>query len=108
MRQRLGMAAALLGDPPVLILDEPVNGLDPEGIVWIRDLLRGLAAEGRAVLVASHLMGELQDLAGHAVVAGRGRVLADEPVAELTGRFGSLEAAYLALTRSEVEFRAAR
>ncbi len=65
MRQRLGIAGALLGDPPVLLFDEPVNGLDPEGIVWIRGLLRSLAAEGRAVLVSSHLMGELQDTADH-------------------------------------------
>lgn len=83
MRQRLGMAAALLGDPPVLILDEPFNGLDPEGIVWMRAFLRRLAAEGRAVLVSSHLMSELQDTAGHLVVVGRGRVVADTSVAEL-------------------------
>ncbi|GAA3516228.1 ATP-binding cassette domain-containing protein [Actinocatenispora rupis] len=83
MRQRLGIAAALLGDPPVLMLDEPVNGLDPEGVVWIRGLLRSLAAEGRAVLVSSHLMSELADTADHLVVAGRGRVLADAAVAEL-------------------------
>jgi ABC-2 type transport system ATP-binding protein len=83
MRQRLGIAAALLGDPPVLMLDEPVNGLDPEGIVWIRGFLRSLAAEGRAVLVSSHLMSELQDTAGHLVVVGRGRVVADTSVAEL-------------------------
>ncbi|WP_214410215.1 ATP-binding cassette domain-containing protein [Sphaerisporangium fuscum] len=83
MRQRLGIAAALLGDPPVLLLDEPVNGLDPEGVVWIRGLLRSLAAEGRAVLVSSHLMSELQDTADHLVVAGRGRVVADVGVAEL-------------------------
>ncbi|MEU0572391.1 ATP-binding cassette domain-containing protein [Nonomuraea sp. NPDC005983] len=83
MRQRLGIAAALLGDPPVLMLDEPVNGLDPEGIVWIRGFLRSLAAEGRAVLVSSHLMSELQDTAGHLVVVGRGRVVADTGVAEL-------------------------
>jgi ABC-2 type transport system ATP-binding protein len=83
MRQRLGIAAALLGDPPVLLLDEPFNGMDPEGIVWMRGLLRGLAAEGRAVLVSSHLMGELQDAADHLVVAGRGRVIADAGVAEL-------------------------
>ncbi|NUO96452.1 MAG: ATP-binding cassette domain-containing protein [Nonomuraea sp.] len=83
MRQRLGIAAALLGDPPVLMLDEPVNGLDPEGVVWIRGFLRSLAAEGRAVLVSSHLMSELQDTAGHLVVAGRGRVLADTSVAAL-------------------------
>jgi ABC-2 type transport system ATP-binding protein len=83
MRQRLGIAAALLGDPPMLMLDEPFNGLDPEGMVWIRGLLRSLAAEGRAVLVSSHLMSELQDTAGHLVVAGRGRVVADASVAEL-------------------------
>src|SRR3954447_20545724 len=80
MRQRLGIAAALLGDPPVLILDEPVNGLDPEGVRWIRELLRSLAAEGRAVLVSSHLMGELQDIADQVVVIGRGKVLADAAV----------------------------
>ncbi|MEV0382195.1 ATP-binding cassette domain-containing protein [Nonomuraea sp. NPDC050643] len=83
MRQRLGIAAALLGDPPVLMLDEPFNGLDPEGIVWIRGFLRELAAEGRAVLVSSHLMSELEDGAGHLVVVGRGRVVMDVGVAEL-------------------------
>ncbi|MFD1933032.1 MULTISPECIES: ATP-binding cassette domain-containing protein [Nonomuraea] len=83
MRQRLGIAAALLGDPPVLMLDEPSNGLDPEGIVWMRGFLRSLAAEGRAVLVSSHLMSELQDTADHLVVVGRGRVVADTSVAEL-------------------------
>ena len=83
MRQRLGVAAALLGDPPVLLLDEPFNGMDPEGIVWMRGFLRALAAEGRAVLVSSHLMGELQDTADHLVVAGRGKVLADASVADL-------------------------
>ncbi len=72
MRQRLGIAAALLGDPPVLMMDEPFNGMDPEGIVWMRGFLRGLAAEGRAVLVSSHLMSELQDTADHLVVVGRG------------------------------------
>ncbi|WP_062436411.1 ATP-binding cassette domain-containing protein [Herbidospora daliensis] len=83
MRQRLGIAAALLGDPPILLFDEPFNGLDPEGIVWIRGLLRSLADEGRAVLVSSHLMSELQDVAGHVVVAGRGRVVADRDVEDL-------------------------
>ena len=73
----------MLGDPPVLMLDEPFNGLDPEGIVWIRGFLRALAAEGRAVLVSSHLMSELQDTAHHLVVVGRGRVIADTSVAEL-------------------------
>ncbi|MGS2617111.1 ABC transporter ATP-binding protein [Micromonospora sp. LZ34] len=83
MRQRLGIAAALLGDPPVLMFDEPVNGLDPEGIVWIRGLLRGLAAEGRAVLVSSHLMGELEGTADHLVVVGRGRLVVDTTVSDL-------------------------
>jgi ABC-2 type transport system ATP-binding protein len=77
MRQRLGIAAALLGDPAVLILDEPFNGMDPEGIIWMRGFLRGLAAAGRAVLVSSHLMSELQDTADHLVIVGRGAVIAD-------------------------------
>jgi ABC-2 type transport system ATP-binding protein len=83
MLQRLGIAAALLGDPPVLMFDEPVNGLDPDGIVWIRGLMRSLAAEGRAVLVSSHLMGELEDTADHLIAIGRGRVIADTSVAKL-------------------------
>src|SRR6266568_2301684 len=83
MRQRLGIAAALLGDPPVLIFDEPFNGMDPEGIVWMKGFLRSLAAQGRTVLVSSHLMGELEDTAGHLVVVGRGRVIADTSVAGL-------------------------
>jgi ABC-2 type transport system ATP-binding protein len=83
MRQRLGIAAALLGDPPVIMLDEPFNGMDPEGIVWMRTFLRQKAAEGRAVLVSSHLMSELQDTADHLVVVGRGKVIADTTVAAL-------------------------
>jgi ABC-2 type transport system ATP-binding protein len=83
MRQRLGIAAALLGDPPVLMLDEPFNGMDPEGIIWMRGFLRALAAQGRAVLVSSHLMGELEDTAGHLVVVGRGRVIADTSMRDL-------------------------
>ncbi|MGW7347547.1 ATP-binding cassette domain-containing protein [Streptomyces sp. NPDC054854] len=77
MRQRLGIAAALLGDPAVLLLDEPTNGLDPEGIIWIRELMRGLAAEGRTVLVSSHLMGESASFVDHLVVLGQGKLLAD-------------------------------
>lgn len=80
MRQRLGIAAALLGDPEVVMLDEPSNGLDPEGIVWIRRLLRRLAEEGRTVLVSSHLMNETASFADHLVVLGRGRLLADTPM----------------------------
>jgi ABC-2 type transport system ATP-binding protein len=83
MRQRLGIAAALLGDPPVIMLDEPFNGMDPDGIVWMRGFLRSLAAQGRAVLVSSHLMSELQDTADHLVVIGRGKVIADTGVADL-------------------------
>ncbi|WP_425471335.1 ABC transporter ATP-binding protein [Saccharothrix texasensis] len=82
MRQRLGIAAALLGDPRVLIFDEPVNGLDPEGIRWIRDFMRSLAREGRAVLVSSHLMSEMAQTADHLVVIGRGRLIADTGVDE--------------------------
>jgi ABC-2 type transport system ATP-binding protein len=83
MRQRLGIATALLGDPPVITLDEPFNGMDPEGIVWMRGFLASLAQQGRAVLVSSHLMSELQDTADHLVVVGRGRVIADTSVREL-------------------------
>ena len=83
MRQRLGIAAALLGDPAVLIFDEPYNGMDPEGIVWMKGFLRSLAAQGRAVLVSSHLMGELEDTADHLVVVGRGKVIADTSVTDL-------------------------
>jgi ABC-2 type transport system ATP-binding protein len=83
MRQRLGIAAALLGDPPVLMLDEPFTGMDPEGIVWMRGFLASLAAQGRTVLVSSHLMSELQEVAGHLVIVGRGKVIADTSVADL-------------------------
>src|ERR1700737_1970573 len=83
MRQRLGIAAALLGDPPTLMFDEPFNGMDPEGIVWMRTFLRSLADQGRAVLVSSHLMSELQDTADHLVIVGRGRVIADTSTREL-------------------------
>ncbi|MFI9642474.1 ABC transporter ATP-binding protein [Micromonospora sp. NPDC051925] len=84
MGQRLGIAAALLGDPRVVMLDEPVNGLDPEGIRWIRELLKGLAAEGRTVFVSSHLMSEMAQTAEHLIVVGRGRLIADISVAEFT------------------------
>ncbi|WP_435824051.1 ABC transporter ATP-binding protein [Actinoplanes missouriensis] len=86
MRQRLGLAAALLGDPAALLLDEPANGMDPDGIIWIRSLLRSLAREGRAVLVSSHLMGELAQTADRLIVLGRGRVIADASVVELLTR----------------------
>jgi ABC-2 type transport system ATP-binding protein len=84
MKQRLGIAAALLGDPPVLMFDEPVNGLDPEGVLWLRRMLRSLAAEGRTVFVSSHLMSEMALTADHLVIIGRGRLLADTPTARFT------------------------
>jgi ABC-2 type transport system ATP-binding protein len=86
MGQRLGIAAALIGDPPVVVLDEPVNGLDPEGIRWVRTLARDLAAEGRTVFVSSHLMSEMALTADHLVVIGRGRVLADCSTAEFVAQ----------------------
>ena len=98
MGQRLGIAAALLGDPPVLLLDEPVNGLDPAGIHWIRDLLKSLASRGRTVFVSSHLISEMALMAEHVVVIGEGRLLADAPVADLAARAPSLEDAFLQLT----------
>jgi ABC-2 type transport system ATP-binding protein len=86
MGQRLGIASALLADPQILILDEPVNGLDPEGIRWIRDLLKAQAAEGRTVFVSSHLMSEMALTAEHVIVVGRGKLMADMPMAELIAR----------------------
>ncbi len=86
MGQRLGIATALLGDPDVLILDEPVNGLDPEGIQWIRTLMRSLAAEGRTVFLSSHLMSEMQDTAEHLIIIGRGRLIADTSMADFLAR----------------------
>ncbi len=86
MSQRLGIAAALLGDPGIVMFDEPVNGLDPEGILWIRTLMRSLAAEGRTVFVSSHLMSEMENTAGHLIVIGRGRLIADCSMAEFIAR----------------------
>ncbi|MGC5566893.1 ABC transporter ATP-binding protein [Streptomyces sp. FR-108] len=91
MRQRLGIAAALLGDPPVLVFDEPLNGLDPEGIVWIRSLMRRMAAEGRTVLMSSHLMSEMELTADHLIVIGRGRLIADTSMKEFIGAHSERE-----------------
>jgi ABC-2 type transport system ATP-binding protein len=105
MAQRLGVAGALLGDPGVLILDEPVNGLDPEGIRWIRNLLISMAREGRTVLVSSHLIGEMELMAERLVVIGRGRLLASTTVRELAAAAGSLEEAFFGLTDGAAEYR---
>nr|BFE61142.1 ATP-binding cassette domain-containing protein [Dactylosporangium thailandense] len=107
MRQRLGIAAALLGDPQILIFDEPVNGLDPEGIAWIRGLMRALAAEGRTILVSSHLMSEMALTADHLLVIGKGRLLADAGIDEFVRSAGAstLEDAYLRLTQDAVQYR---
>ena len=105
MAQRLGIAAALLGDPPVLLLDEPVNGLDPAGIHWIRDLLKTLAGQGRVVFVSSHLISEVALMAEHHVVIGQGRLLADTSVAGLSAGAASLEDAFLQLTGASTDYR---
>jgi ABC-2 type transport system ATP-binding protein len=107
MSQRLGIAAALLGDPHTVILDEPVNGLDVEGIRWIRGLLADLAARGKTVLVSSHLMSEVAQTAHRLIVIGQGRLLADTTVAALSAGYASLEDAYVHLTDDAVEYRAA-
>jgi ABC-2 type transport system ATP-binding protein len=86
MGQRLGIAAALLGDPATLILDEPVNGLDPEGVLWVRNLVKHLAGEGRTVFLSSHLMSEMALTADHILVIGRGRIIADAPVSEIVAQ----------------------
>ncbi len=106
MGQRLGIAAALLGDPATLILDEPANGLDPEGILWIRNLLKGLAAEGRTVFLSSHLMAEMAQTAEHLVVIGRGRLIADTTVAEILSQ-ASEDGAVLVRTPQAGELRTA-
>jgi ABC-2 type transport system ATP-binding protein len=104
MAQRLGIAAALLGDPRVLLLDEPVNGLDPEGIRWIRNLLKNLAAQGRTVLVSSHLINEIAHTADALIVIGQGRLLAQTTVAQLSARASSLEEAFFQLTEGVTDY----
>ena len=106
LAQRLGIAAALLGDPGVLVFDEPANGLDPEGIRWIRQLMKSLAAEGRVVFVSSHLISEMANTADRLIVIGAGKLLADTTVAELSAGSASLEDAFLDLTMGSAEFRA--
>ncbi len=108
MKQRLGIAAALLGDPSVLMFDEPVNGLDPDGVRWIRDSMRSLAQQGRTILLSSHLMSEMALTAQRIVIIGRGKLITQASVAELTERYPSLEDAYLALTASSVEYGVTR
>ena len=105
MGQRLGIAAALLADPSILILDEPVNGLDPEGVVWIRELLKALAADGRTVFVSSHLMNEMAVTADHLIVIGRGSLQADMPVGQFIAQFS--DSAVLVRTPQVPEFQAA-
>jgi len=105
MRQRLGLAAALLGDPQVLILDEPGNGLDPAGIRWLRSFLRAVAASGRTVLVSSHQLAEVGQLADDLVVIAAGRVVASGPLHSVVGSHGGLEEAFLALTSGAEEIR---
>ncbi|MEV4020919.1 ATP-binding cassette domain-containing protein [Nonomuraea angiospora] len=108
MKQRLGIASALLGDPAVLMFDEPVNGLDPDGVRWIRDLMRSLAAEGRTILLSSHLMSEMALTAERIIIVGRGKLITEATVAELTARYPSLEDAYMALTAGSVQYGASR
>jgi ABC-2 type transport system ATP-binding protein len=104
MTQRLGIAAALLGDPGIVMLDEPANGLDPEGVRWIRTLLKSLAAEGRTVLISSHLISEVAQTADDLIVIGQGRLLAYSTVADLAAAASSLEDAFFRLTESASEY----
>ena len=101
MKQRLGLAAALLGDPEVLILDEPANGLDPEGVKWLRGLLRGLAGEGRTIFVSSHLLTEVAQTVDHVVIVNRGRLIANARLADLIRGEQTLEDLFLNLTRKD-------
>jgi ABC-2 type transport system ATP-binding protein len=103
MRQRLALATALLGDPQVLLLDEPANGLDPPGIAWLRTLLRDLARAGRTLLVSSHLLWEVQQLVDQVVIIDRGALLHQGALADLSRRYGSLERAFLALTTTDLD-----
>jgi ABC-2 type transport system ATP-binding protein len=108
MAQRVGIAVAMLGDPKNLVLDEPVNGLDPEGVVWVRNLCKSFAAQGKAVLISSHLMSELSHTVDNVVIIGQGKVLETGTLDEIVQRSGEpdLETAFLKLTASSVEYRA--
>ncbi len=107
MGQRLGIAAAMLGDPRVLVLDEPTNGLDPDGIRWTRRILRSLAGDGRTILVSSHLMSEMEGIADDLVVIARGRILATGTAAQVQGAHGTLEDAFFALTDGQEQYGSA-
>ncbi|WP_448852058.1 ATP-binding cassette domain-containing protein [Corynebacterium sp. 335C] len=108
MRQRLGLATALLGDPGNVILDEPANGLDPDGIRWLRGTVRTLAAEGRAVLISSHLLHEMQLIADRLVIIGGGRILGEWDKDDLVSRHGDLETAYWSIAEGHVTYGAGR
>lgn len=108
MGQRLGIAAALLGDPEILVLDEPTNGLDPDGIRWIRRFLRSMAEDGKTVLVSSHLMGEMEETADDFVVIARGLVVAQGAGDEVRGNHCNLETAFFALTEGQTEYLSGR
>jgi ABC-2 type transport system ATP-binding protein len=108
MKQRLGIATALLGDPPVLMFDEPINGMDPEGVLWVRHLFRRLAAEGRTVFLSSHLMTEMASTADQLVVIGQGRLLAAQSLPSFAAHSttGSLEEAFMKVTAGSIDFPA--
>jgi ABC-2 type transport system ATP-binding protein len=105
MSQRLGIASALLGDPGILLFDEPINGLDPDGIRWVRTLVRGLAAQGRTVLLSSHLISEMELTADHVVVIGRGHLIAELSMADLASQHASLEEVFLELTNDSLQYQ---
>ena len=102
MRQRLGLASALLGDPQLLILDEPINGLDPSGVHWLRSFLRQFADQGGAALVSSHVLAEVEQSVDRVLIINQGRLLADQPMTEITRDGGSLEHTYLTITTRAV------
>ena len=104
MRQRLAVATALMPDSNNLLLDEPINGLDVDGIIWMRELFTHLASMGRCVVVSSHLLGEVEKVADRVLIIGQGKILADGKIDELNSEYGDLENAYVSLTRSAVKY----